>query len=152
VLAQPEVRAFLRVREMVPYDEAWQASVDAMIDLQRWRQPTITQHNDCARFGERILLSIRLADWTAGGEDNARNWLRDNREAIRRFMYAQRVVTNTDFSATTSWSAPRPALAHDNRRGIPREPRQPQIGFGAQLEFTLSRNMGQFVPRLPKRG
>jgi hypothetical protein len=151
VLAQPEVRAFLRVREMVPYDEAWQASVDAMVDLQGWRQPTITQHNDCARFGERILLSIRLADWTAGDETTARNWLRDNREAIRRFMYAQRAVTNPEFAATTSWSTPRPALAADNRRGISREPRRPEIGFSAQPEFTPSRNLGQFAPRLPNR-
>src|SRR5271156_6777181 len=60
MLAQPELRSFLRVREMVPYDEDWQASVDAMIDLQGWQQPSTTQHNDCAKFGEEILLSIRL--------------------------------------------------------------------------------------------
>ena len=87
MLAQPELRAFLRIREMVPYDEDWQGSVDAMIDLQGWKHRLIS-HYDLAIYGERILLSIRLADWTAGDENNAKNWLRVHKNAIHRFMHA----------------------------------------------------------------
>jgi hypothetical protein len=154
MLAQPELRAFLRVREMVPYDEDWQASVDAMIDLQGWQQPSTTQHNDCAKFGEEILLSIRLADWTAGTEAEARNWLRDHREAIRRFTYAQHAISGPDLVAANSSGAPRAALAHDSRRAVPRGPQRayPELGFGAYSGQGFEQNLRQFAPRLPNRG
>ncbi|MBV9947389.1 MAG: hypothetical protein JOZ69_11110, partial [Myxococcales bacterium] len=159
MLAQPELRAFLRVREMVPYDEAWQASVDAMIDLQGWQQPSTTQHNDCAKFGEQILLSIRLADWTAGDETNARNWLRQNREAIRRFMYAQRAISPVDLAGAGSFRPPRPALTPaDVRPAISGHPQRafPELGLGARHEQALIQQPGQlpgqFATRLPSRG
>jgi hypothetical protein len=155
MLAQPELRAFLRVREMVPYDEAWQASVDAMIDLQGWQQPSTTQHNDCARFGEQILLSIRLADWTAGDETNARNWLRHHREAIRRFMYAQRAISAVDFAGAGGWRPPRPAFTPAESRPAISGTRQrafPELGSGAHHEQAFAQEPGQFAPRLPSRG
>ncbi len=152
MLAQPELRAFLRIREMVPYDEDWQASVDAMIDLQGWKQPLISQHNDCAKFGERILLSIRLADWTVGTEDNARNWLREHREAIHRFMYAQRAISSSDPVSAKVWPA-RAALTLDKRPAISgRQQRaHPELGFGAQPGQRLAQNSVEFAARLPTR-
>jgi hypothetical protein len=155
MLAQPELRAFLRVREMVPYDEAWQASVDAMIDLQGWQEPSTTQHNDCAKFGEQILLSIRLADWTVGDEANARNWLRQNREAVRRFMYAQRAISPVDLAGAGGWQAPRPALTPaESRPAISGTRRRafPELGSGAHHEQKSVQESGQFAPRLPNRG
>jgi hypothetical protein len=155
MLAQPELRAFLRVRDMVPYDEDWQASVDAMIDLQGWQQPSTTQHNDCAKFGEQILLSIRLADWTVGDEANARNWLRQNREAIRRFMYAQRAISPVDLAGAGGWQAPRPALTPaESRPAISGTRRRafPELGSGTHHEQKFVQESGQFAPRLPNRG
>jgi hypothetical protein len=155
MLAQPELRAFLRVRDMVPYEEAWQASVDAIIDLQGWQQPSTTQHNDCAKFGEQILLSIRLADWTAGDETNARNWLRHNREAIRRFMYAQRAISPVDLAGAGGWRATRPALPPGEGRPAISGTRQrafPELGSGAHHERAFAQEPGQFAPRLPNRG
>jgi hypothetical protein len=154
MLAQPELRAFLRIREMVPYEEDWQASVDAMIDLQGWKQPLISQHNDCAKFGERILLSIRLADWTSGTEDHARNWLREHREAIHRFLYAQRAISSADPFSASVWSAPRLASAPDSRAAIPGRQQRAyaELAFGAQPGQRLAQNPGEYAPRLPARG
>ena len=155
MLAQPELRAFLRVREMVPYAEPWQASVDAMIDLQGWQQPLTSQHGDCAKFGERILLSIRLADWTAGTEVAAGNWVRRNREAIRRFMYAQSAINGGELVAATVSRASRPALAGGARpSAIPDQRRRayPELGFAPQADQGSSRIPRQFAPRLPDRG
>ncbi|HUB50208.1 MAG TPA: carboxypeptidase-like regulatory domain-containing protein [Acetobacteraceae bacterium] len=119
-LAQPELADFLRTRKMVPYDEAWMGQVDAMKDLQGWGQPSISNYRDLAVYGERILLSIRLGDWTVGDEDNARNWLRHHRNAIKRFNFARNAIAdgNGMAAAITERPAARIALPGDGRQAM----------------------------------
>jgi hypothetical protein len=148
MLSYSELRAFLHVREMVPYDEAWMASVDAMKDLQRWQEPSISisHHRDLAVYGERIIASIRLGDWTAGDETNSRNWMLHYRNAIKRFAFAYRAISGAELGAGNGWAATRAVLAGDGRPGgLPgRSQTRPALGF--------AESPGQFAPRLSKRG
>lgn len=120
MLAQPELGDFLRRRKMVPYDEAWMGQVDAMKDLQGWGQPSISHYRDLAVYGERIVLSIRLGDWTAGDEDNARNWLRHHRNAIKRFNFARNAIADPNNLATaiSDRAAARIAVQSDGRQAL----------------------------------
>jgi hypothetical protein len=145
MLAQPELRAFLRVREMVPYDEAWMGPVDAMKDLQGWQHRSISHYRDLAVYGERIALSIRLADWTAGDENNAKNWLRVHKNAIRRVIHAYRAISDVELVASNGRLPTRAALAGDGRAGMLRGRQQalPELGF--------AESPGQITPRLASR-
>jgi hypothetical protein len=146
MLAQPELRAFLHVREMVPYDEAWMGQVDAMKDLQGWQQHSISHYRDLAVYGEEIVLSIRLADWTLANEDNARNWLRHYKNAIKRFIYAYRAISGVDLAATNDRPVTRPPLVRSSsRQGMLRG--QPQ----ARPELGFSENVGQLTPPMSNR-
>jgi hypothetical protein len=64
LLARPEFREFLGNRLMVPYQEPWMDRVDTMRMLQRWGDASITSFYYLARFGERILLSLRYGNWS----------------------------------------------------------------------------------------
>jgi hypothetical protein len=146
MLAQPEIADFLRVRKMVPYDEAWMGQVDAVKDLQGWGPPSISSYRDLAVYGERVLLSIRLGDWTVGTEDNARNWLRHHRSAIKRFNFARNAIAEPNgMVAAISDRAARPALPGDGRpallRGSPPQatPRLESTPHYAPGRITRSR-------------
>ena len=145
MLAQPELRAFLHVREMVPYDEAWMGQVDAMKDLQGWQPHSISHYRDLAVYGEQIVLSIRLADWTEADEDRAKNWLRHYKNAIKRFIYAYRSIGGVDLAATNDRPATRPAFGSSDRHGMLRGQSQarPELGF--------SESAGQLTPRVSNR-
>jgi hypothetical protein len=146
MLAQPELRAFLHVREMVPYDEAWMGQVDAMKDLQGWQDQSISHYRDLAVYGERILLSIRLADWTAGHEDNAKNWLRVHKNAIRRFAHAHRAISAAELAPSNRRPTARAGLVSDGRAGMLRGRQQ------ARSELGFAKSLGQVTPQLTSRG
>jgi hypothetical protein len=98
MLARPEMREFLRGRYMVPYQEPWMGAVDAMKRLQGWSDTSITHFHDLAFTGERILLSIRWGNWSDNKniEEQAKNWARNCKPEIQRYLYGYRTVTGVD--------------------------------------------------------
>jgi hypothetical protein len=101
MLARPEMKEFLRGRYMVPYQEDWMGAVDSMKKLQGWTDTTITRFYELAVTGERILLSIRYADWSdiENIEDQAKNWARSCKPEIQRYIYAYQTVAGVDLSS-----------------------------------------------------
>jgi hypothetical protein len=146
MLAQPELRAFLHVREMVPYDEGWMGQVDAMKDLQGWQDQSISHYRDLAVYGERILLSIRLGDWTVGDEDNSKHWARVHKNAIRRFAHAHRAISSVEPAVSSRRPPARAALLGDRRAGMLRGRQQPRPELG------FAENPERITPQLTSRG
>ena len=100
MLARQEIRAFLRGRHMVPYQEPWMGTVDDMKRLQGWTDTTVTHFHELARFGEQIVLSIRYGDWIdVNDQEQARNWARAWRPEIQRYIHAYQTATGVDLSA-----------------------------------------------------
>lgn len=102
LLARPEMREFLGGRAMVPYAEPWMGQVDSLKRLQGWSDTPVTHFHDLAVHGEQILLSIRYGDWSVvNDQDQARNWARDWRPEIQRYIHAYQAVTGVDLAATS---------------------------------------------------
>lgn len=103
MLGKEEMQQFLRGRYMVPYQESWMGAVDAMKKLQGWTDTSITHFNQLAVDGERLLLSIRYGDWSDFNltEDNAKNWARDWKPHIQRYLHGYQAVTGVDIAADT---------------------------------------------------
>ncbi len=100
LLARPEMREFLGGRAMVPYAEPWMGQVDSLKRLQGWGDTPVTHFHDLAVHGEQILLSIRYGDWSVvNDQDQARNWARDWRSEIQRYIHAYQAVTGVDLAA-----------------------------------------------------
>jgi hypothetical protein len=101
LLARSEIRDFLRGRDMVRYYEDWMGAVDAMKRAQGWTDTTVTHFHELAFTGERILLSIRYGDWVDINniEDQAKNWARNFKPEIQRYIHAYQTVTGVDLSA-----------------------------------------------------
>jgi hypothetical protein len=104
MLARPEMREFLRGRYMVPYQETWMGAVDSMKRLQGWTDTSITNFHELAMTGERILLSIRYGDWTDINniEEQAKNWARNSKPEIQRYLHGYQAVTGIDLTADTT--------------------------------------------------
>lgn len=99
LLARTEMRDFLRGRHMVPYREAWMGAVDAMKKLQGWTDTNITHFNDLARYGERILLSVRYISWnTINDPQAADDWAVFWRPEIQGYLHAYRSATGVSLS------------------------------------------------------
>jgi hypothetical protein len=99
ILSRPEFREFLPRRIMVDYPEQWMHSVEAMKNLQGWRQADVLHFRDLSQAGERILLSIRFGEWTAElFPERAKNWARYFRAEIQRYTHAYRAVTGADLT------------------------------------------------------
>ncbi|OQX15429.1 MAG: hypothetical protein BWK73_06725 [Thiothrix lacustris] len=103
MLAQEEMQQFLRGRYMVPYQEGWMGAVDAMKKLQGWTDTSVTHFNQLAVDGERLLLSIRYGDWSDFNltEDHAKNWARDWKPHIQRYLHGYQAITGVDLMADT---------------------------------------------------
>lgn len=100
MLARPEIKAFLRGRHMVPYQESWMGAVDDMKRLQGWTDTTITHFHELGRFGEQIVLSVRYGDWiVVNNQEQAKNWARAWRPEIQRYIHAYQAATGVDLSA-----------------------------------------------------
>ncbi|WLB86886.1 hypothetical protein [Bradyrhizobium japonicum] len=104
MLARQEMREFLRGRYMVPYQETWMGAVDSMKRLQGWTDTSITHFHELAMTGERILLSIRYGDWTdiTNIEEQAKNWARNSKPEIQRYLHGYQAVTGIDLTADTT--------------------------------------------------
>lgn len=120
ILSRPEIREFLRSRDMVPYPEPWMGQVDAMRGLQRWGTVPAMHYNLLATRGERILLSVRYGNWTVDtNPENAKNWARAWRSDIQSYHHALRTVTGLDVTAQPVAPSQR-RLTTDSMRAAPR--------------------------------
>jgi hypothetical protein len=101
MLARPEMGEFLRGRYMVPYQERWMGAVDSMKKLQGWTDTSVSHFHELAITGERILLSIRYADWSDIEliQEQAKTWARSWKPEVQRYMHAYRTATGVDLSA-----------------------------------------------------
>jgi len=100
LLAQPQMREFLGARVMVPYEEPWMGRVDTMKKLQGWSDVSVTHFRNLGVFGERLLLSIRYANWNSmADQDNARTWGRYWKQEIQGYIHAYRAVTGVDLTS-----------------------------------------------------
>jgi hypothetical protein len=104
MLARPEMREFLRGRYAVPYQEPWMGAVDTMKRLQGWGDASITHFHELAVTGERILLSIRYGDWVDINniEEQAKNWARNFKPEVQRYLHDYRTVTGVDLTSDTT--------------------------------------------------
>jgi hypothetical protein len=97
LLARPELREFLHAKPMVAYPEAWMPRLDALRQRMGWGTTSVTHFRDLARFGERILLSVRYGNWTSvSDQDVARTWARYWKPEIQGYIYAYQTVTGVD--------------------------------------------------------
>jgi hypothetical protein len=100
ILAQPEVRDFLKGQTKISYEESWMPQVDTMNKLQGWSDASITHFHNLGVYGEQILLPVRYGDWaTTNNEDAAKNWARYWRPEIQGYVHATRAVTGIDLTA-----------------------------------------------------
>ncbi len=101
MIARPEMKEFLRGRLMVAYPEQWMGGVDAMKRLQGWHPASSINFNDLARYGERLLLSIRYVAWNSIGDQAfAKAWVRFWKEEIQGYIHAYEVVTGVSLTDT----------------------------------------------------
>ena len=102
LLARPEMREFLHAKPMVAYPEGWIPPLEALRHRMRWGAASVTHFYDLARFGERILLSVRYGNWTGvSNQDVARTWVRYWKPEIQGYIHAYRTVTGVDLSDET---------------------------------------------------
>ncbi len=103
LLGRTETRDFLRARDMVPYPEDWMDRVDAMKNIQGWIDTSVVHFNDLAKFGEKILLSIRYGSWASqNNPDAATSWARFFRQEIQGYIHGYRAVTGVDLASEVS--------------------------------------------------
>ena len=139
LLSRQETRDFLRGRLMVPYPEGWMGAVDAMKRLQGWSDTNVIHFNELARFGERILLSIRHVTWDRIADPVfAQDWALTWKPEIQGYIHAYRMVTGVsltgDIVEVSNLSTPRyapPSLLLRNRLA---EQRRPALPAGQPME------------------
>lgn len=100
LMSRDEMRDFLRGRPMVAYPEPWMARVDAMKKVQGWNDTSVIHFNDLARFGERLLLSIRYGNWSAiTDQEEARTWARYWKPEVQGYIHGYQTVTGVNLAA-----------------------------------------------------
>jgi hypothetical protein len=130
LLAREETRDFLRGRFMTPYPEGWMGAVDAMKRLQGWPDTSVIHFSDLAKFGERLLLSVRHVRWDAITDPiAAQGWALSWRPEVQGYVHAYRMVTGVSLSddvvEMNSPDSPRyvqPSTLLRNRQLPPRQP------------------------------
>ncbi|HKR04876.1 MAG TPA: hypothetical protein VJY62_09585 [Bacteroidia bacterium] len=134
ILSRSEMREFLGGKVMVPYNEPWMDRVDTMRNVQQWGGTSITYFYELAVYGEQILLSIRLGDWSDIGltSSHAANWSLAFRDSIQRYIHALRVVTGIDlgleYAKPLTGRTIQPALLIQER-SFPKPVEMPQRGY-----------------------
>jgi hypothetical protein len=99
LLAREETRDFLRGRFMTPYPEGWMGAVDAMKRLQGWTDTSVIHFSDLAKFGERLLLSVRHVRWDAIADPiAAQGWALEWRPEVQGYIHAYRMATGVSLS------------------------------------------------------
>ncbi|HEX8903781.1 MAG TPA: hypothetical protein VF771_02925, partial [Longimicrobiaceae bacterium] len=115
LLARPEMREFLHGKPMVAYPEPWMPRLDALRQRMGWGATSVTYFRDLARFGERILLSVRYGNWTSvSDQDVARTWARYWKPEVQGYIYAYQMVTGVDLGDDG-----RDALSSEMRYALP---------------------------------
>jgi hypothetical protein len=100
LLARPQFREFLGRRPMVPYQDDWMASVDALKSLYGWSDVSVTHFRNLAVYGEQIILPLRWFHWMAQNDAAvARSWAKFFRPEIQGYIHAYRAVTGVDLAA-----------------------------------------------------
>lgn len=135
ILSRSEMREFMGGKVMVPYNELWMDRVDTVRNIQQWGSTSITYFYELAVYGEQILLSVRLGDWSdvTLTSNNAANWALAFRDSIQRYIHALRVATGIDLSVDHIQSvkniAVQPALLIQDRARPYALPKQQQRGY-----------------------
>ncbi|HEY0016576.1 MAG TPA: hypothetical protein VGC13_09670 [Longimicrobium sp.] len=100
LMSRPELKNFLGGRAMVAYPETWMSRVDAVRRMERWGEVSVLHFNDLARFGERILLSVRYGSWMGQSDQEvARTWARFWKPEVQGYLYAYKAVTGVDLAS-----------------------------------------------------
>jgi hypothetical protein len=141
LLSRNETRDFLRGRVMVPYPEEWMAAVDAMKRLQGWPDTNSIHFSDLARFGERLLLSIRhvrcdVISTPVAAQDWALAW----RPEIQGYIHAYRMATGVMLSDD---------VVEVNRPDTPRYAQPSSLLRSRWLQQRRQRRLGE--PAMPRR-
>ncbi|MEZ5040229.1 MAG: hypothetical protein R2828_10060 [Saprospiraceae bacterium] len=100
ILARPELREFLPGRAAVPYPAAWMDRVASMCKLQGWTDTSPIHFSNLAEFGEDLLLSIRLGDWSNPSRTalDAEQWALLFRNAIQGYIHSYKAATGVDLT------------------------------------------------------
>lgn len=111
LLARPEMKDFLRGRDMVPYPEGWMPRVEAMQKVQGWPDISVISFHDLGVYGERLLLSVRYGNWIKmEDQEHARTWARYWKPEVQGYIHAYRAVTGVDLTLPTRVDATLPGV------------------------------------------
>lgn len=98
-LDRSEIKNFLGGRPNVTYQEPWMAQMDTLRNIMGWNDASIRHYYDLATYGEIILLTIRIWQWSIENRDTvAASWLQALRAEIQGYIHAYRSVTGVDLS------------------------------------------------------
>jgi hypothetical protein len=99
LIGRSEMRDYLGGRPSVVYPEGWMGHMDSLRQLYNWSDGSIRHYRDLAVFGERLLLSVRWADWTSETQSSAAtSWLTFWRAEIQSYVHAYQQVTGVDLN------------------------------------------------------
>ncbi len=141
LLSRSETRDFLRGRVMVPYPEEWMGTVDAMKRLQGWPDTNSIHFGDLARFGERLLLSVRHVRWDViSAPVAAQDWALSWRAEIQGYIHAYRMATGVTLSDD---------VVEVNRPDTPRYAQPSALLRSRWLQQRREQRIGE--PAMPRR-
>jgi hypothetical protein len=103
ILERPEIREFLGGRIMVAYPAPWMDRLDTLRRVMRWGDTSVTEFNNLAECGERVLLRVRYGAFHAAQTSAivADNFAIDNRDDIVQYINSYQAVTGVDLGAET---------------------------------------------------
>ena len=130
LMARPEIGEFLGGRPGVPYPEPWMGNLDTLRTMMGWNDASIRHYHDLANYGEILLLSIRLPNWSVINDSAvAANWLTAMRPYVQGYVHSYRAVTGVDMGVFDNpivmgqqWTI-QPSELIDRRRAAMQQPR-----------------------------
>ena len=130
LIARPEIGEFLGGRPGVPYPEPWMGNLDTLRTMMGWNDASIRHYHDLANYGEILLLSVRLPNWSVINDSAvAANWLTAMRPYVQGYVHSYRAVTGVDMGVFDNpivmgqqWTI-QPSELIDRRRAAMQQPR-----------------------------